>query len=76
MQNRFRPSNLELRGPRDGLKIGTQSSRGVRSVFFRGDSESAHDSGPRGGPRSRNRQLAGSKPQSANPQSAQSFAIG
>eukprot|EP00969_Alexandrium_andersonii_P088209 3889981-Alexandrium_andersonii.AAC.1 len=31
MQHRFRRSELELRGPRKGLKIGPRSSRGVRS---------------------------------------------
>eukprot|EP00969_Alexandrium_andersonii_P356309 15446277-Alexandrium_andersonii.AAC.1 len=31
-QNRFTRSNLELRGPRNGLKIGTRSSRGVRAA--------------------------------------------
>eukprot|EP00969_Alexandrium_andersonii_P290392 12835465-Alexandrium_andersonii.AAC.1 len=30
-QNRFRRSNLELREPRNGLKIGPRSSRGVCS---------------------------------------------
>eukprot|EP00969_Alexandrium_andersonii_P027645 1206503-Alexandrium_andersonii.AAC.1 len=30
MRNRFRPSNRELRGPRNGLNIGPRSSRGVR----------------------------------------------
>eukprot|EP00969_Alexandrium_andersonii_P057921 2551595-Alexandrium_andersonii.AAC.1 len=34
MQNRFRRSNLELRGPRSGLKNGPRSSRGVRSDPF------------------------------------------
>eukprot|EP00969_Alexandrium_andersonii_P250751 11082547-Alexandrium_andersonii.AAC.1 len=33
-QNRFRRSNLEVRGPRNGLKIGPPSSRGVRSAPF------------------------------------------
>eukprot|EP00969_Alexandrium_andersonii_P107063 4722422-Alexandrium_andersonii.AAC.1 len=28
MQNRIRRSNLELRGPRNGLKMGPRSSRG------------------------------------------------
>eukprot|EP00969_Alexandrium_andersonii_P297789 13161512-Alexandrium_andersonii.AAC.1 len=32
MQNRFTRSNLELRRPKNGLKIGTRSSRGVRSA--------------------------------------------
>eukprot|EP00969_Alexandrium_andersonii_P143789 6358816-Alexandrium_andersonii.AAC.1 len=31
-QTRFRRSNLELRGPWNGLKKGTRSSRGVRSA--------------------------------------------
>eukprot|EP00969_Alexandrium_andersonii_P242926 10731568-Alexandrium_andersonii.AAC.1 len=30
MQNRFRRSCLELRGPRSGLKLGPRSSRGMR----------------------------------------------
>eukprot|EP00969_Alexandrium_andersonii_P257485 11384252-Alexandrium_andersonii.AAC.1 len=34
MQSRFMRSNLELRRPRSGLEIGTQSSRGARSVPF------------------------------------------
>eukprot|EP00969_Alexandrium_andersonii_P241681 10672875-Alexandrium_andersonii.AAC.1 len=34
MQNRFTRSNLELRGPKSGLKIGPRSSRGVRSAPF------------------------------------------
>eukprot|EP00969_Alexandrium_andersonii_P276426 12217662-Alexandrium_andersonii.AAC.1 len=55
MQNRFTRSNLELRGPRNSLRIGPRSPPGERS---------------------RNRQLAGSNPQPANPQSAQSFAAG
>eukprot|EP00969_Alexandrium_andersonii_P352610 15438051-Alexandrium_andersonii.AAC.1 len=32
MQNRFRRSDLEPRGPKDGLKSGPRSSRGVRSA--------------------------------------------
>eukprot|EP00969_Alexandrium_andersonii_P331697 14659362-Alexandrium_andersonii.AAC.1 len=32
MQNRFKPSKLELLGPRNGLKFGPRSSRGLRSV--------------------------------------------
>eukprot|EP00969_Alexandrium_andersonii_P143862 6361649-Alexandrium_andersonii.AAC.1 len=32
IQNRFKRSNLELRGPKNGLKIGIRSSRGVRSA--------------------------------------------
>eukprot|EP00969_Alexandrium_andersonii_P041221 1807401-Alexandrium_andersonii.AAC.1 len=31
-QHRFRRSNLELRGPKNGLNIGLQRSRGVLSV--------------------------------------------
>eukprot|EP00969_Alexandrium_andersonii_P227193 10034164-Alexandrium_andersonii.AAC.1 len=50
--------------------------RGVLGGIFREDSESAHESRPRGGPRSRNRKVASANPQSANPQSAQSLAIG
>eukprot|EP00969_Alexandrium_andersonii_P095425 4215975-Alexandrium_andersonii.AAC.1 len=34
MQNRFGRSNLELRGPKSGLKMGSRSSRGVRSAVF------------------------------------------
>eukprot|EP00975_Prorocentrum_lima_P060209 12627576-Prorocentrum_lima.AAC.1 len=42
MQHRFRRSNLELRGPKRGLKISPRSFRGVHSAqCFRGDSESA-----------------------------------
>eukprot|EP00969_Alexandrium_andersonii_P017031 745958-Alexandrium_andersonii.AAC.1 len=50
--------------------------RGAFCAVVRADSESARENGPRGGPRSRNSQLAGSNPRSATPQSAQSFAIG
>eukprot|EP00969_Alexandrium_andersonii_P165333 7306914-Alexandrium_andersonii.AAC.1 len=32
MKHRFTRSNLELRGPRKDLNIGTRSSRGVRSA--------------------------------------------
>eukprot|EP00969_Alexandrium_andersonii_P069958 3087975-Alexandrium_andersonii.AAC.1 len=32
MQNRFRRSELELRGPRSGLKICPRSARGVHSA--------------------------------------------
>eukprot|EP00969_Alexandrium_andersonii_P104853 4626192-Alexandrium_andersonii.AAC.1 len=32
MQNRDKSSELELRWPRNGLKIGPRSSRGVRSA--------------------------------------------
>eukprot|EP00969_Alexandrium_andersonii_P319241 14102740-Alexandrium_andersonii.AAC.1 len=42
----------------------------------RADPESAHESGPRGGPRWRKRAVASSIPQSSNPQSAQSLALG
>eukprot|EP00969_Alexandrium_andersonii_P052313 2297044-Alexandrium_andersonii.AAC.1 len=49
---------------------------GASCSAFRGDSEPAHESGPRGHPRSRNRRLAGSNPQSANAQSAKAFARG
>eukprot|EP00969_Alexandrium_andersonii_P174463 7713710-Alexandrium_andersonii.AAC.1 len=34
MKNRFRRSELELRGPRNDLRIGPRSSRGVRSAAF------------------------------------------
>eukprot|EP00969_Alexandrium_andersonii_P258484 11428708-Alexandrium_andersonii.AAC.1 len=34
MQNRFKRSNLELRGPRNGLKSGPRGSRGVCSAPF------------------------------------------
>eukprot|EP00969_Alexandrium_andersonii_P373856 15484956-Alexandrium_andersonii.AAC.1 len=34
MQNRFRRSKLELRGPRNGLEMGPRSSRGVHSARF------------------------------------------
>eukprot|EP00969_Alexandrium_andersonii_P063040 2776516-Alexandrium_andersonii.AAC.1 len=34
MQNRLTNSNLELRGPRTGLEIGSRSSRKVRSAAF------------------------------------------
>eukprot|EP00969_Alexandrium_andersonii_P171289 7571978-Alexandrium_andersonii.AAC.1 len=33
-QNRFRRSELELRGPRKDLDTGTRSSRGARSAPF------------------------------------------
>eukprot|EP00969_Alexandrium_andersonii_P097405 4299015-Alexandrium_andersonii.AAC.1 len=67
MQNRFTRANLELRGPRNGLTSGHRKlPRGAFCAAFRAESESARESGPRGGPRSRN---AGS-----NPQSAQSLA--
>eukprot|EP00969_Alexandrium_andersonii_P251041 11095374-Alexandrium_andersonii.AAC.1 len=75
MQNRFTRSNLELRGPRNASKSVPELPRGAFCAVVRADSESAHKSGPRGGPRSRNRQLAGPNPQSANPQSAQPFAL-
>eukprot|EP00969_Alexandrium_andersonii_P052181 2291023-Alexandrium_andersonii.AAC.1 len=32
MQNRFKPSELELHGTRNGLEIGLRSSRGVLSA--------------------------------------------
>eukprot|EP00969_Alexandrium_andersonii_P304855 13475421-Alexandrium_andersonii.AAC.1 len=77
MQIRFRQSNLELRGPRNGLEIGPRSSRwGAFCAASRTDPESARESGPRGGPRARNREVAHSHLQSANPQSAQRLAIG
>eukprot|EP00969_Alexandrium_andersonii_P333617 14744226-Alexandrium_andersonii.AAC.1 len=44
--------------------------------MFCADFESAHESETRGGPRAQKRKLSGSNPQSANSQSAQSFAIG
>eukprot|EP00969_Alexandrium_andersonii_P206079 9105514-Alexandrium_andersonii.AAC.1 len=34
LQNRFRRSNLELRGPRNDQNIDPRSSRGVRSAQF------------------------------------------
>eukprot|EP00969_Alexandrium_andersonii_P125567 5551239-Alexandrium_andersonii.AAC.1 len=34
MQNRFTRSNLELPRPRNGLRIGPRTSRGVRSAPF------------------------------------------
>eukprot|EP00969_Alexandrium_andersonii_P207513 9167514-Alexandrium_andersonii.AAC.1 len=34
VQNRFRHSNLELRGPRKDINIGPRSSRRVRSAPF------------------------------------------
>eukprot|EP00969_Alexandrium_andersonii_P333415 14735093-Alexandrium_andersonii.AAC.1 len=34
MQNRSKRSNLELRGPKNGCKLGPRSSRGVRSAQF------------------------------------------
>eukprot|EP00969_Alexandrium_andersonii_P154504 6829516-Alexandrium_andersonii.AAC.1 len=34
IQNRFRRSNLEVRGPRNDSEIGPRSSRGVRSAPF------------------------------------------
>eukprot|EP00969_Alexandrium_andersonii_P011506 500939-Alexandrium_andersonii.AAC.1 len=34
MQNRFRRSNLELRGPKTAIEICPRSSRGVRSAQF------------------------------------------
>eukprot|EP00969_Alexandrium_andersonii_P039934 1749970-Alexandrium_andersonii.AAC.1 len=45
-------SELEVRGPRNGLKIGPES-RGVFSGAYRADSESADEMDDRGGPRSR-----------------------
>eukprot|EP00969_Alexandrium_andersonii_P342834 15154877-Alexandrium_andersonii.AAC.1 len=49
-------------------------AKGAFCALFRGGSESADQIGDRGGPKLRNRKLAISNPQSANPQSAQSFA--
>eukprot|EP00969_Alexandrium_andersonii_P074881 3302947-Alexandrium_andersonii.AAC.1 len=61
MQNRFRRSKLELRGARYCLEIGpSKLPRGALCAVSRGDSESAHESGPRGGPRPRTRKIANS----------------
>eukprot|EP00969_Alexandrium_andersonii_P193443 8543659-Alexandrium_andersonii.AAC.1 len=35
MQTRFRRSERDVRGPRNGLKTGPRSSRGVRYASFR-----------------------------------------
>eukprot|EP00969_Alexandrium_andersonii_P083871 3700951-Alexandrium_andersonii.AAC.1 len=50
MQNRFMHSNLELRGPRNGLNICPRNSRAVRSApcFFHTNYESADEMGDRG----------------------------
>eukprot|EP00969_Alexandrium_andersonii_P281347 12438290-Alexandrium_andersonii.AAC.1 len=50
--------------------------RGALCAVFRAGSESARERRPRGGPRSRNRKVPNSDPQSANAQSAQSLALG
>eukprot|EP00969_Alexandrium_andersonii_P221472 9781560-Alexandrium_andersonii.AAC.1 len=56
MQHRFRRSNLELRGPRKRPQnCSPKLPRGAFCAAFRSYSESAHESGPRGGPRSRSR---------------------
>eukprot|EP00969_Alexandrium_andersonii_P272335 12035710-Alexandrium_andersonii.AAC.1 len=34
MQHRFRRSNLELRGPKSGLRLGPRSCQGVNSALF------------------------------------------
>eukprot|EP00969_Alexandrium_andersonii_P025768 1124854-Alexandrium_andersonii.AAC.1 len=61
----FMRSSLEMRWPGNGLEIGTRSSQGVFFAFSRADAESADESRARGGPRSRNRKLTRSNPQSA-----------
>eukprot|EP00969_Alexandrium_andersonii_P106445 4696328-Alexandrium_andersonii.AAC.1 len=77
MQNRFRRSNLELRGPRSGLENGSRSLRAVRSaqsfVEIPGPPTKA---GLEGAWAQEVANIAGSDPQSANPQSAQSLARG
>eukprot|EP00969_Alexandrium_andersonii_P335676 14836771-Alexandrium_andersonii.AAC.1 len=56
MQRRCTRSNLELRGPKDGLESGPPKlPRGAFCAVVRADSESVHERGPRGGPTSRNR---------------------
>eukprot|EP00969_Alexandrium_andersonii_P352986 15438861-Alexandrium_andersonii.AAC.1 len=71
MQNRFRRSELELRGHRNGRKIGPQKlPRGAFCAISCADSETADEVGDRGGPMSRTRRVASSDPpirQSANP---------
>eukprot|EP00969_Alexandrium_andersonii_P076594 3377093-Alexandrium_andersonii.AAC.1 len=66
-----------MRGPRNGLEIGTGSSRGVDSVpLFVEIPILPVKAGLEG---ARGREIAisqGSNPQSANPQCAQSFATG
>eukprot|EP00969_Alexandrium_andersonii_P050887 2236115-Alexandrium_andersonii.AAC.1 len=66
-QKRFTHSNLEPRWPKYRLKTGPEAPEGCAPRFFCADPESAHESEPRGGPRSRNRQVEGSNPQSENP---------
>eukprot|EP00969_Alexandrium_andersonii_P247996 10958783-Alexandrium_andersonii.AAC.1 len=76
MQNRFRRSNLELRGPRSGLKICPRSSRGVRSAQLCMEIPNPPPERVIEGVGSREiRGARGSNPQSANPQYAQSFAL-
>eukprot|EP00969_Alexandrium_andersonii_P010032 437373-Alexandrium_andersonii.AAC.1 len=60
LQHRFKRSEPELCGPRNRLKVGTRSSRGVRSAQpFRADSESANESRDGGGPKPCNREHRG-----------------
>eukprot|EP00969_Alexandrium_andersonii_P157193 6948271-Alexandrium_andersonii.AAC.1 len=54
MQNCFGRSELELRGPRNNLKFGPRKlPMGAFSATARADSESADESGDRGGPKTR-----------------------
>eukprot|EP00969_Alexandrium_andersonii_P225801 9971956-Alexandrium_andersonii.AAC.1 len=58
-----------------GLKLVPEAPEGCILCVVHTDSESAHESKPRGRPRSRNRQLECYNPQTANPQSVQSLAL-
>eukprot|EP00969_Alexandrium_andersonii_P148372 6558620-Alexandrium_andersonii.AAC.1 len=76
MQTRFRRSELELRGPRNGLGIGPRSSRGVHSEQLFAQIRNLPTRAWIEWSEVANSQAAGSNPQSSNPQCAQSFAIG
>eukprot|EP00969_Alexandrium_andersonii_P205293 9070811-Alexandrium_andersonii.AAC.1 len=56
-------------------KLPPKLPQGAFCARVRADSESAHESGPRGVRRREITNLAGSNPQPAKPQSAQSLAI-
>eukprot|EP00969_Alexandrium_andersonii_P145583 6439613-Alexandrium_andersonii.AAC.1 len=53
---------LNCAGPRVASNWFSKLPRGAFRAVVRADSETAHESGPRGGPRSRNRKLAGANP--------------
>eukprot|EP00969_Alexandrium_andersonii_P217503 9607679-Alexandrium_andersonii.AAC.1 len=72
-QHRFRRSNLELHGPRNDLKTGLRSSRGVRSAQLVVEIPNLLTKPVIKGVGSREIRVARiSNPQLSNPQSAQS----